>query len=249
MVQYAGEEVIPMVQEVFNEHKLAAEFAQRVIEQVPALGWGRSGETTFCGALAAALKATDHPVSYDDLMGYTGLAFRMRWYQGPAGKQRWCPSSPVGEFPDEIAAAGRASGWTLRTEAHMEAPEGANMGRFAGQIVESIDAGRPVLAYESRMNMAVIHGYRDGGRTLLMRDYFRGESDGGASAVEAEKIGPMLVFLEQPATPPPAKQSVLAGLRRQLRSAARHEHRYGRRYLVRRRGIRPMGRGSAGDAR
>lgn len=221
LAAYVTEEVLPMVQEVFNEHKLPAEFAQRVIEQVPTLAWGRSGETTFCGALAAALKATDRPVGYDDLMGFTGLAFRTRWYQGPADKQRWCPSSPVGEFPEEIAAAGRAIGWTLRTEAHMNALEPANMARFAGQIVASIDAGRPVLAYESRMNMAVIHGYRDGGRTLLMRDYFKGEADDGVTAVEADKIGPMLVFLERPIDPPPARENVLAGLRTAISNFAR----------------------------
>jgi len=52
---YASQEVAPMVQEVFNEHRLPDEFAQKVLENVPTLGWGTGRECTFAGALAAAL--------------------------------------------------------------------------------------------------------------------------------------------------------------------------------------------------
>lgn len=55
------------------------------IEGVPSLGWGKDCECTFAGALSAA------------------LALRTRWYHGEIG-QRWCPSSPVGEFPQEVEA-------------------------------------------------------------------------------------------------------------------------------------------------
>ncbi len=64
------------------------------IEGIPELGWGKNRECTFAGAMEAALLVTDRPTSYNDIMGYTGLAFRVRWYHGKSG-DRWCPSSPV----------------------------------------------------------------------------------------------------------------------------------------------------------
>ncbi|MCJ7822309.1 MAG: sigma-70 family RNA polymerase sigma factor, partial [Armatimonadetes bacterium] len=77
-----AEEVGPMVQEVFDEHKLPAEFARRVLDGVPTLAWGRGRECTFAGALEAALATTDHPYTYTDLLGFTGLALRTRWFCG-----------------------------------------------------------------------------------------------------------------------------------------------------------------------
>src|SRR5262245_3745437 len=78
----------------------AADGARRVIEGVPALSWGTSGETTFCGALSAALAVTDRATDYATLMGDTGLALRLRWYRAddPAEPRGWCNSSAVGEF-------------------------------------------------------------------------------------------------------------------------------------------------------
>jgi hypothetical protein len=138
------------------------------MENVPTLGWGRGKETTFAGALEAALSVTDYPCDYTTLMGVTGLAFRTRWFQGPGGP--WCPSSAVGEFPEEIAAASRATGWTLRVA------EGAPLERFAPDIVASLNDGLPVLAYGRELNMAVIFGYEEGGKTMLLRDYFTGDT-------------------------------------------------------------------------
>ncbi len=77
------------------------------IEGVPVLTWGKGKDCTFAGALEAALGVTKFPYSYTDIMGMTGLAFRTRWYQGRTG-DKWCPSSPVGEFPDEIAAISKS---------------------------------------------------------------------------------------------------------------------------------------------
>jgi hypothetical protein len=43
-----------------------------------------------------------------------------------------------------------------------------------------------VVAYDDRLDMAVIYGYRDGGETLLFRDYYRGEAE---HALPASKLG------------------------------------------------------------
>ncbi len=166
------------------------------IDGVPTLGWGKGRECTFAGALEAALAATEHPYRYSDIMGLSGLAFRVRWYQGDIG-QRWCPSSPVGEFPEEIAAVQKATGWQLRVEVLL-GEENPQMERFAPGIVASIDAGRPVLAYEPRLNMDVVYGYEEGGKTLLLRDYFQGETP---LSLPASRLGPMLIFVVDYAEP------------------------------------------------
>ncbi len=189
-----AEEVTPMVQEVFNEHKLPAEFAARTLENVPILAWGKGKECTFAGALEAATAATEHPHSYANIMGWTGLAFRVRWWK-PGERSRWCPSCAVGEMEEEIQAADKATGWRLRTEVHMAEPD---MEKYAGDIVASINSGRPVPAYSDMEDMAVIYGYRDGGKTLLYRDYFKGETP---HELPAKKMGWLWILLGEHGEP------------------------------------------------
>ena len=59
----------------------------KVLDGVPTLSWEKDGQTTYCGALAAALSTTDYPYSYVDLMGLSGLAFRIMWprWEGERG--------------------------------------------------------------------------------------------------------------------------------------------------------------------
>jgi hypothetical protein len=123
-------------------------------------------------------------------MGATALAFRTRWWKANDGTG-WCPSSPVGEFPEEIEAAGKVTGWPIRVECHLGNPE-AHMERFAPEIVASIDRGVPVLGYDEHCSMGVICGYEDEGRTVLMRDYNRGDQ---TNRIEVSKLQPFLLFL------------------------------------------------------
>jgi hypothetical protein len=76
----------------------------------------------------------------------------------------------VGEFPEEDEWFLQSSGWRFRTEAHLADKE-PKMSRFAPDVVKSINAGRPVLAYDPTYNVAVIKGYEDGGRVVLMQTY------------------------------------------------------------------------------
>jgi len=181
-------EVLPMVSEVFNEHKLPAEFSRKVLENVPVLAWGKGKECSFVGALEAALTVTEHPCSYTDIMGFTGLAFRVRWFK-PSGEIRWCGSCAVGEMEEEIEAAARTTGWELKCEVHMEEPD---IGRLAPEIVASINAGKPVLAYDDRQDMAVVYGYGEGGKTLLFRDYHKGESP---HELPASGLGWLIIYI------------------------------------------------------
>ena len=184
--------MIDMVSESLHTNKLPEDFGSRIISSIPALRWGTNKECTFAGALESALSVTGHPCSYETIMGATALAFRTRWWKANDGTG-WCPSSPVGEFPEEIEAAGKLTGWPIRVECHLGNPE-ARMERFAPEIVASIDKGVPVLGYDEGYNMAVICGYEDEGRTVLVRDYSRGDQ---TSRIEIGKLPPFLLFLTE----------------------------------------------------
>jgi hypothetical protein len=177
-----------MVQEVFDEHKLPKEFAEKIIEDVPVLAWGKGKECTFAGALEAATAATDHAFKYSDIMGWCGMAFRVRWFCGNE-RVRWCNSCAVGEMEEEIASAARAMGWELRVEVHQNEPD---MSRFVPEIMASLNAGKPIPAYDDKLDMAVIYGYRDNGKTLLFRDYYKAESQ---HELPAAKLGWLWIFL------------------------------------------------------
>lgn len=158
------------------------EDAQRVIADVPVLAWGQGNECTFVGALQAAMAVTPHPHTYTDMMGWSGLAFRTRWWKPKDGSIGACCSCAVGEMEEATETIARATGWTLRVEFH----SGQDTASCVGQIVESIDAGKPVVAYDDRLDMAVVYGYREGGRILLFRDYHCGEDE---HALPASKLG------------------------------------------------------------
>jgi hypothetical protein len=118
-----------------------------VIEKVPFLSWGQTGETPYCGALSSALSVTDRPTDYATLMGDSGLAFRVRWWLADDGKG-WMMASPIGEMPDWIDMAEKSIGWKMRWEAHFDGKP--PMESFKPDIVKSIDAGLPVLLYATR---------------------------------------------------------------------------------------------------
>ena len=197
-----------MVGEYLHQNAPDEEFTPRVLENLPKLGWGMKKECTYCGALESALTLTDHPFDYATIMGVTGLAFRTRWYQGPPDYMRWCPSSCVGEFPEEDEWFRQATGWRFRVEAHLNEKE-PKMGRFAPDVVKSINAGRPVLGYDQTWNIAVIKGYEDGGRVVLMQTY--GSPDTEKRALD--ELPGFLALFEDFGKPLPPKEMLMHSLR------------------------------------
>lgn len=181
---------------------------RNVIPGVPGLSWKSSGDCTFIGSLVAATSVTPFPCRYAATMGATGLAFRVRWFQGDP-EPRWCPSSPVGEFPEEIKAARKASGWDLKLEW-----EGDGIERLAPEFVSSIRAGLPVLAYDEGLNVAVVHGTEDEGRTVLMHDYFHGDE---AVRRKTADLKMQVIFLGEHSEPLTALDASLQGLQLALR--------------------------------
>ncbi len=247
LAPYVTEEMTPMVQEVFNEHKLPAEFARKVLDNVPKLAWGTHRECTFLGALEAALAITDHPYRYTDLMGWSGMAFRARWWSKEE-PPRWCPSSAVAEMEEEIEAVATATGWPLRFE-FMHSPEpsadgsgtsegGAHAARLTGRVTEDIDGGKAVLAYDPGLDMAVVYGYEDGGKTLLLRDYHHKGDE--PFRLPPAQLGFLIVFLGDHKEPLSRRDALLGSLRIAVRNWERErfsegpgEYWYGRAALTR----------------
>ncbi len=177
------------------------------IEAVPQLAWGKGKECTFLGALEAALSVTAVPATYENLMGWSAVAFRSRWYRGDTGR-RWCPSSPIAETPEELALLRRAIGRELPIVCSLDTPSQTPAGHLS-LITCEIRAGRPLLAYEPQLNVAVIFGFEEDGRVLLLRDYM---TDEPSARLPAEKLGPFLCLLGERREPLDPHEALLAGL-------------------------------------
>jgi hypothetical protein len=114
------------------------------IEGVPRLRWGSSAEPTYLGALEAAFRSSERPLELVDLMGDSGLCFRLRW--AIKTDDGWCGSGPCGEWPDEVAALNRATGYVFEWDDPRPMPAS-----HIEKIVHSIDRGEPVLGYPLQM--------------------------------------------------------------------------------------------------
>ncbi|MFA6109413.1 MAG: hypothetical protein WDA75_11650 [Candidatus Latescibacterota bacterium] len=161
-----------------------------LIDGVPRLVRGQGQDCTFTGALAAALSVTADPYDYDDLMGLSGLAFRVRWANEDAGTW-WCRSCTAGETPDQVTALKRATGWRLEVQAQPVAPS-LERPRLRQQVVASLDAGLPVLTHSPAPEMAVLFGYRDAGALLVGHDY---DHPQGPWQVRPNELGPVQLYL------------------------------------------------------
>jgi hypothetical protein len=181
------------------------------IDGVARVKWGSDRETTLCGALESALAVTEHPYTYVQLMGYSGLAFRTRWWQGNESPD-CCPSSPVGEFPEEMQAITRATGWPMWTGNRLGDEEGdRSMAGYWQEIVSTIDDGRPALAYALKMDLGVIHGYVEEEKSVLAWDYFQEQDE--PITLPIDKLGPMIIFFDDNEGPADPRDAFLSALR------------------------------------
>ena len=179
------------------------------IEAIPQLAWGRGKECTFIGSLEAALAVTATPHTYENLMGWSALAFRTRWFQGSTGR-RCCPSSPVGETAEELDLLRQAIGWDLDVAIGLDQRD-RHPAEFIQTIAAEIRAGRPLLAYEPQLNVGTLFGFEDEGRTLLMRDYM---TDEPAQRLPIDKLGPFLCLLGRQHAALSPRDALLAALER-----------------------------------
>jgi hypothetical protein len=187
------------------------------IHDVPHLKFHRNQDNTYCSALFQAMKQSEHPYSYNDLMGLSGLAFRFRYSNGKT-KTGFCPSSAIGEMPDEQKALRRRTGWQTRFEWQdaKDDPEGIRQ-----RIVAAIDAGKPVVCYPPVWNVGLIYGYEDEGRTLLVSDVLAKEHP---SHVPLLKMGPMRETLTEWQQPMPMPQALREALAEATTNWGRGKH-------------------------
>jgi RNA polymerase sigma factor (sigma-70 family) len=163
----AAAEAAPMVQEVFNEHKLAPEFARKVLENVPPLGYDK-WDCTFAGAVTSCMQYLGEDVTYDYVMGISGGAFRVLWYP------QWCPS--IGTLlvlgQEVIERTFNALGYVW--DGLWRKGEEGEEEKFRRLITESIDRGRPVVVegIVGPPEAGLVTGYDQQGDVLLGWSFF-----------------------------------------------------------------------------
>jgi hypothetical protein len=181
------------------------------IDGVPRLRWGASPEPTYIGALEAAFRGSERPLDVTTLLGDSALGFRIRWATRDGGNA-WCGSGPCGEWPEEVAALNRATGYVYRWDppaaGALDSPE------HLRQIVQSIERGWPILGFASHMDMAVIYGYEDAGARVLVSDFWASEEPALMATAETKNVR---FFLERIDEPLPRVDAVRGGLRLALR--------------------------------
>jgi hypothetical protein len=135
------------------------------IENVVCPRWDQGADCTYAGALCSILLYMGDNVAYDDLMGWSGQAFRVQIMQPD-----WCPSAAcAGPGFDTAAKADEALDRELISYAGGD-DDPAKVERRRAAMVESIDQGRPVLyVFEE---CGVIVGYEDNGKRFLYQTYF-----------------------------------------------------------------------------
>ena len=190
------ERMIHMVKQTFDEHRLPENFARRVIEGVPSVGFFSGGNNcpetyTFPSCLSACLKSMGEDYGYKEIdahgskwrlnktyvfiMGTSGEAFRLFWKPG----WNMDNSSIIGEETDPnefITRAFEAIGFAHRI-IYKSKNEAEAERQFRKNIIESIrDKGRPVigLGVIGPPECCVITGYDEEGKVLIGWSYFQG---------------------------------------------------------------------------
>jgi hypothetical protein len=168
----------------------------------PIRGFARGRDNTFTHCLQLVLEATGRKIGYDELMGLSGLAFRMQFRV-----DRWDVGNPdplVGESC--LKALFSSIGWDceVRVARRDKPPEAQALRKV---IRQSIDRNIPVLAANiiPPEDWGIITGYRQD-RTWLCRSY-----NGGAERVDRPAAGwptAVVVLTRRHPRPSPRKAHV-----------------------------------------
>jgi RNA polymerase sigma-70 factor (ECF subfamily) len=164
LASYVTEDISPIVQEVFNEHKLPEEFAMKVIELawVPAgrPDWHQGWITGFARGIQLIANELNGPnaerVDYNTVLGVLGPAFSIQAdaesltrYDGH-NNVGWWPLEPLAL--ERLDVVSKVIGYKARL---VTVPGGAGAGDpvavyrewFEPEIRASIDAGKPCLLW------------------------------------------------------------------------------------------------------
>jgi hypothetical protein len=110
-----------------------------------------------------------------------------------------------------MQALSELTGWKLQAES-VEG-RGSERDRLRERLVTSFNAGRPVLVYPPHWNMALAYGYEDEGRTLLVRDYLKGDEP---LRLPVDQLQPLQIYLHAYRDPPRLRECLLRALRAAL---------------------------------
>ena len=129
------------------------------IDGVPALRWGEWRDNTYIGCIAAAMEALGEPVSYETLMGVSGLCYRF------AMKPDWCPCAAMAQvstvWDTQIQGITGIKQYSL-----------ASNSRRNKRVRQNLDAGIPVLGVglTDAPEWHMLTGYED--KAYFGRSYF-----------------------------------------------------------------------------
>ncbi|MCC7145851.1 MAG: hypothetical protein IT443_05350 [Phycisphaeraceae bacterium] len=186
--------------------KLSTEKHAAVITGYETLPIGtKEQQNTVMISMSAALRAVGQDVSYEYLMGVSGLAFRIQLFQ-----PGWCPSSPHAHCGFNAQdAANQATAYEF-VGFDIKKDDPASIDQARAKILASIDRGLPVLMGSEETGLIV--GYRYGGQRLVCRPPYT-QDDGYV----AMKDWPWGIGLLQKRTESPDQPQLLrASLQRAL---------------------------------
>ncbi len=176
------------------------------IEGVKGWNFAQKGSSVHA-AMETVMRAVGEDVSYEHLLGTSGLAFRMQVHN------EWCPSSPHPFCGYQcVKGSVNALPWTVKPyEVKPDDAEGVKNARRA--IVASIDRGVP-CAYGSEED-GVIYGYQKGGEEWLCVHPFQG----GKQVVETEWPWGIGVYTERKTEMPGRRALMVASLKQAVEMA------------------------------
>ena len=162
------------LKEVLPDHKVDDDAV--IIENVGQLGWSFGMENSFLGAVYRINEKFGQEVSYEDIVGLSGYAFRLQFFDG------WCPSSPDATCGKDVGAeilkklGYEFDVYHMPTEFMDEDMiESAITEDEIRQIMmKSIDSGWPVIAIDliEIPEWGLVTGYQKDGKEFFCRTYF-----------------------------------------------------------------------------
>lgn len=184
--------------------------ARAELTGVGKLAWGQGRDCTFAGTMTALANYLGDKVTYDYLMGTSGMAFRVqKWAKG------WCPSAAcAGTGHDAAGPLIETLGYKTNFYGWFEGkPAAQAMAAMRKPMMVSIDAGFPVQYLSG--DDGLIIGYADSGKKLLCRTYF----DGDKAYTETKDWPWCMLVVEAKAKPRDRKEAVKGSLKIALEQA------------------------------
>lgn len=153
---------------------------QKILDGVPLPPWGHWDESSVMASLTGIFTYLGDPVSYEDLMGISGQAFRIQVHESGL-----CPSSPHANCGfDCITPVTEAMGYERRSFL-IDETDPSSKETVRNAVIGSIDRGIPVIHQPEEAEIIV--GYLDGGASFLRRQWQN--TDANYTALEGVRWG------------------------------------------------------------